>query len=135
MNNNKSKLDKFNDEYLHFISSDENSKDFLKEEGLDPELLADIAIGKVKIMQMKLASQATEKQYQNLKANLLQRAKEKVEELLNDVSFSLENFAKQENLNIAFKNFQKLSENEVRELLERHFLLKFENELRKKPNI
>lgn len=135
MNKDKSdKLEKFYDEYLNFISSDEQSKAFLIEQGLNPDALADEAIRKAKLVQMQLASRKTEKQYLDLQASLMQKVKDEVEKLLSDVSFDLENFMKQENINLAFRNFEKLSKKEVKELLERHYLLKFENELKEKTN-
>ena len=84
---NNSKLDKLYTEYLNFISSSEESKSFLKEQGLDPDALAKETIRKAKLIQMQIASRKTEKQYQDLKTNLLQKVKEQVEKVLNDVSF------------------------------------------------
>lgn len=132
MGNGDNRVDKLFDEYLNFVSSSEESETFLKKEGFDPDELINEGIRKARQIQMQLASQKTERQFAELKATLLQRAKEQVERLLSDVSFNLENFIKKENINLAFKNFEKLSEGEVREFLERHYLLKFENELKEK---
>jgi hypothetical protein len=127
---NDTKLDKLYQEYLDFISSPAESRSFLKSKGLDPDVLAQDAIRKIKLLKMRIASKKTESQYQELKINLLQKVKDQVEKVLNDVSFNLENFLKQENINLAYKNFEKLNKHEVRELLERHYLLKFESELK-----
>lgn len=132
MGSGDNKVDKLFDEYLNFVSSNEESESFLKEKGFDPDELVNEGIKRARQIQMQLASQKTEKQYAELKANLLQRAKEQVEKLLSDVSFNLENFIKQENINMAFKNFEKQNEKEIRDILERHYLLKFENELKEK---
>ena len=132
MGNGDNKVDKLFDEYLNFVSSSEESGSFLKENGFDPDELVNEGVKKARQIQMQLASQKTERRYAELKANLLQRAKEQVQKLLSDASFNLENFIKQENINLAFKNFERLSKEEVREFLERHFLLKFENELKEK---
>jgi len=132
MGSGYNKVDKLFDEYLNFVSSNEESESFLKENGFDPDELVNEGIKRARQIQMQLASQKTEKHYAELKASLLQRAKEHVEKLLSDVSFNLENFIKQENINMAFKNFEEQNEKEIRDILERHFLLKFENELKEK---
>jgi len=122
--------DKLFFEYVDFVSSTEESDTFLKENGLDPEQLINEGIRKAKQVQMLLASQKTERTYKELKLTLLERAKQEVDRLFADVSFNIEDFLKQETLNVSFKNFEKLTHVEVREFLERHYLLKFEEELR-----
>lgn len=129
---NNSKLDKLYTEYLNFISSNEESKSFLKDQGLDPDALAKETIRKAKLMQMQIASRKTEKQYLDLKNNLLQKVKDQVEKLLSDVTFNLESFIKQEKINLAYKNFEKMSRDEIKEFLERHYLLKFEKDTKEK---
>jgi endonuclease III len=127
----KDKEEKLFEQILDFVSSSEESESFLREEGLDPDALVNMGIRRAKLIQMRLASQKTEQQYQDLKENLLQKVKAHVEKLLNDASFNLENFIKQENINLAFKNFEKLTPEEIREFLERHYLLKLESESKK----
>jgi hypothetical protein len=128
------KIDKIFEAHLDFISSSEESDNFLREEGLDPDKLVDEVIRKVKLSQLKLSAQKTESEYLELKSDLLQRARLEVEKLLADVSFNLEAFLQREKLNVAFKNFEKLTSKEVKEFLEQHFLLKMENESKTKSN-
>lgn len=118
------------EEYLDFISSPEESENYLREKGYDPDALVNEGIMKAKQVMMKLASQKTAQQYQEVKASLFEKARKEVEKLLSEASFSLENFFRQENLNLSFRNFEKMSPTEVREFMEHHFLLKYENELR-----
>lgn len=132
MGTEKNKAEELFEKYLDFISSPEESESFLREEGLDPDQLVNEGIRKAKLVQMQLAAQKTERKYQELKSSLLDRAKQEVDRLLADVSFNLETFIKNENLNLAFKNFERLTPSEIKEFLERHFLLKFENELKEK---
>lgn len=129
---NDYKLNKLYAGYLEFISTGDESRTFLVEKGLDPDALANEAIKKAKLAQMRAASRKTQKQYQELRANFLQKAKSHVEKILNDASFNLEFFLKQENIRIAFKNFEKMDSSEVKEFLERHYLLKFEEEQKEK---
>lgn len=132
MNTEKNNAEELFEKYLDFISSPEESESFLREEGLDPDKLVNEGIRRAKQIQMQIAAQKTEKQFQETKSNLLVKAKQEVEKLLSDVSFNLEAFIKSENLNLAFKNFEKLTPHEVREFLERHYMLKLENELKGK---
>lgn len=126
------KAEKLFIEYVDFVSSTEESDAFLKQEGLDTEQLINEGVRKAKQVQMLLASQKTENAYKELKLNLLERAKQEVDKLLADVSFNIEDFLKRETLNVSFKNFEKLTQDEVREFLERHYLLKFEDESKNK---
>lgn len=129
---NNDKAEKLYYEYLDFISSGEQSEAYLKENGFDPDELVNESIRLAKRVQMQVASEKTEMEYQDLKANLLQRVKNEVERLLSDVSFNLENFIKQEKINLAYKNFETMSREEIKEFLERHYLLKFENNSKEK---
>lgn len=128
MKSEDDKAERLLDEYLDFISSKEEARNFLIEEGLDPDELVKEGIRRAKLIQLQLASQKTENEYSEIKSTLLQKAKDHVATLLNDASFSLEAFIIRENINLAFKNFEKLTQQETKEFLEHHFLLKFENE-------
>ena len=119
------KANKLFTEYLNEISSDQGSEKFLREEGIDTNQLLNEGLRKIKQIQMNIASEKTEQEYQTMKANLYQKAKDQVERLLADASFSLETFIKGENINVAYRNFENMTKEEIREFLERHFLLKF----------
>lgn len=123
-----SKSEKLFEKYLDFVSSPENAEAHLRDQGLDPVEIATEGMRRVKMMQMQLASQRTAEEYKNLQVKLLQQAKQKVQALLSDVDFSLESFLKRERLNVAYKNFESLSQDEVREFLVKHFLLKLQSE-------
>lgn len=122
------KANKLFAEYLNAISSDEGSEEFLRSEGIDTDLLVNEGLRKIKQIQMNIASERTESEYHSMKARVFQRARDQVEKLLADTSFSLENFIKSENINVAYRNFENMTKEEIQEFLERHYLLKFDKE-------
>lgn len=126
------KANKLFREYLNEISSDQGSDEFLKAEGIDTEQLLNEGLRKIKQTQMNIASEKTEREYQAMKASVLQRAKDQVEKLLADASFSLESFIRSENIKVAYRNFENMTKEEIKEFLERHYLLKFDKEDGKK---
>lgn len=126
------KANKLFAEYLNEISSDQGSEEFLRAEGIDTDQLLSEGLRKIKQIQMNIASEKTEREYQAMKANVFQRAKDQVEKLLSDASFSLENFIKSENIQVAYRNFENMTKEEIKEFLERHYLLKFDKENDKK---
>lgn len=130
--NDERKLNKLYAEYLETISSDEHSEDFLREEGFDPEELFREGVKHIKKVRMKIASEQTEQVFQGIKISLLDQAKKQVDKLLAEANFSLEKFIKRENIVVAYKNFDKLTDSEVREFLERHYLLKLKDEPKSK---
>ncbi len=130
---NNDKIEKLFDEYAAFVSSAEESEGYLRENGYDPEQLVKEGIRRAKLIQLQLASKKTELEFAQLKASLLQKAKEHVDKLLSDVAFNLEEFLRKEKLNVSFKHFEDITPQETREFLERHFLLKLEKEATEKP--
>lgn len=112
-------------EYLNEISSDQGSEEFLREEGIDTNQLLNEGLRKIKQIQMNITAEKTEQEYQAMKSSLYQKAKDQVEKLLSDASFSLQSFIKEESINVAYRNFEDMTKEEIREFLERHFLLKF----------
>lgn len=130
---NDSKIEKLFNEYADFVSSADESEAYLKESGYDPDQLVREGIRKAKLIQLQLASKKTEREFLQLKASLLQKARDHVDKLLSNVPFNLEEFLREEKLNVAFKNFKDLTPLETREFLERHFLLKMEQESKDKP--
>lgn len=123
-------FDKVFTEYLSYVSSSEESEGFLRENGFDPDQLVNEGLGKVRKIQMQIASEKTEAKYHEMRANLLQKAKNEVDKILGEFGFNLESFIKRENINLAYRNFENMNEGEIREFLERHFLLKYQDELK-----
>ncbi len=122
------KASKLFTEYLKEISSDEESAAFLNEEGVDTKQLLSKALKKIKIVQMNMSAEATERKFQAMKTNSAQRAKDQVRRLLADSTFNLESFIKREKLQVAYRNFENMTQSEIIEFLERHYMLKIEKE-------
>lgn len=122
-----SKLGKLLFEYLEEISSDENSEAYLKEQGLDPDKLITESMRRIKQAKMKLASSSTQEEFALIQNNLLADVKAQVDKLLEDVAFNLAAFIKKESINVSYRNFEEMSKEEIREFLERHYLLKAQN--------
>lgn len=130
--NDERKLNKLYGEYLEAISSSDHAEDYLREEGFDPNVLVNEGLKYIKKIKMKIASEQTAQAYQQIKVSLLDQAKQKVDQLLSNAGFNIEGFIKQENIMVAYKNFDKMTLSEVREFLERHYLLKLKEENKEK---
>ncbi|MBX2963960.1 MAG: hypothetical protein KF687_15720 [Cyclobacteriaceae bacterium] len=126
--NQDGKLSKIIEEYCLHFSSDEESENTLREAGLDPDQLVKETLSDIRRIKMKLASDATQQQFLEIRKKLLQRAKTEVDRLLSSAKFDLSSFVKNENINLAYRNLETMTQEEIRESLERYFLLKFENE-------
>lgn len=131
MNAKDNGLDKLYIEYLNSISSDEESDAFLREQGLDPDKLVIDGLKKIRQMKMNIAAEETERKYQSMKSNSMDKAKKYVDGILADASFNLQAFIKANSITVSFRNFEEIDEDEVRQFLERHFMLKFEKEKEK----
>lgn len=121
-------LNKLFVEHLNEISSDAESEKFLREKGLDPDKLVADTQRKLRQIQMNIAAENTEKKYQEMRAAVWIKAAAQVDKLLSDASFNLANFIKANSVNVAYRNFDNMSKDEIREFLERHFLLKYEKD-------
>lgn len=127
MKSTDEKLVKLIDEYCLYHSSDQESENTLREAGLDPDHVVNETLLQIKRIKMKLEAEATQKNFLELRKNLLQRAKSEVDKLLS-TQFDFGSFLKTNNINLAYRNFETMNEAEIREFLERYFLLKYENE-------
>ena len=125
---NNDNIKKLFEEYFNDISSDENAEAYLKSEGFDPDKLVDEGIRKIKQLKMKMASAKTESVYSVLTNTLMDRAKEEVQKLMEMANFDFAAFVKKEGVVGAFRNFENLSQDEKREFLEKHVLLKLQQQ-------
>lgn len=127
MKSTDEKLIRLIDEYSMYHSSDQESENTLREAGLDPDQVVNETLQQIKRIKMKLEAESTQKNFLELRKTLLQRAKSEVEKLLS-TDFNFGHFLKTNNINLAYRNFETMNEAEIREFLERYFLLKYENE-------
>lgn len=115
------------DVYLDAISSSDHSHDFLKEHGIDPDALVSEGLRRIKQIQMNIAAERTEAEYQRSKVSVIDKARAEVAKLLSDTSFNLHDFLRSRNLTVSYKNFDEMTPDEVKEVLERHFILTLSN--------
>jgi hypothetical protein len=126
--NNDKKVKKLFDEYLSDISASENSEAYLKSEGLDPDKLVNDGLRRVKQLKMKMASSRTETTFSVLTNTLMENAKEEARKLIDAVNFDFAAFVKKEGITVAYRNLENLSKEEIREFLEKHILLKLQQQ-------
>lgn len=133
---NKNKSD-FVNLFLSTVESDSNNKEtakaFLAAEGINVDRTVSEDLKRIKQMQMLIESRKTE-QEMSATENVKQKATEWVDQLLNSIDFSLPALVKKEELTISFRNVESLSQEDIRTILIRHFILKFMKQQHDDPN-
>ena len=112
-------------------SDGQTAREFLSSEGLNVDRMLDEGMKKIKRALMEAEARKTE-QEMNSAAGERDRAIKWVDDLLNTVDFSFNEFVKKEELVLSFRNVESLSQEDIRTILIRHFTLKFSNEKKEK---
>jgi hypothetical protein len=114
------------------VSSDkEKAKEYLSSEGLDVDSLVNDGMKHLKRLKMQIEADRTKlEMIQAEEAKL--KASAWVDELLNNIDFSLPDLIKEEELTMSFRNVEKLSNEDIKNILIKHFTLKFLDEESKK---
>jgi hypothetical protein len=113
-------------------SNKTNAIEYLSSQGLDVDSIVSDGLKKIKKIQIKIQAQKT-KEEMALAEQVKQKASEWVDQLLNGVDFSLIDLVKEEELTISFRNMESLSKEDLKNILIKHFTLKFAEEQKKKP--
>ena len=108
-------------------SSKEAAKAFLASEGVNTEKLVSEGLKKIKKMQMLADAKRTEDEMQAAES-VKAEATEWVDNLLANINFSLPELVQTEQLSMSFRNVDNLSKDDIRNILIRHFTLKFMNQ-------
>lgn len=108
-------------------SSKEAAKAFLESEGVNTERLVSEGLKKIKKMRMLADAQRTENEMQAAES-VKSAAIEWVDNLLANINFSLPELVRKEELSMSFRNVENLSRDDIRNILIRHFTLKFMNQ-------
>lgn len=108
-------------------SSKEAAKTFLESEGVNTEKLVSEGLKKIKKMQMLADAKRTENEMKTAES-VKSAAIEWVDNLLSDMNFSLPELVQKEELSMSFRNVENLSQDDIRNILIRHFTLKFMNQ-------
>lgn len=133
---NKNKSD-FVNLFLSTVESDSNNKEtakaFLAAEGINVDRIVSEGLKRIKQMQMLIEARKTE-QEMSATESVKQKATEWVDKLLNSIDFSLPALVKKEELTMSFRNVESLSQEDIRTILIRHFILKFMKQKHDDPN-
>lgn len=124
---NESKSD-----FVKFIisSAEENScnfddaKTFLSEEGVNVDKAIAGGLKRIKQMQTMAEAKRTQQEMQRATA-MKEKATQWVDGLLAKMDFSLPDLVRDEELTMSFRNVEELSQEDIRNLLIKHFMLKF----------
>lgn len=124
---NESKSD-----FVKFIisSAEENScnfddaKTFLSEEGVNVDKTIADGLKRIKQMQTMAEAKRTQQEMQRATA-MKEKATQWVDGLLAKMDFSLPDLVRDEELTMSFRNVEELSQEDIRNLLIKHFMLKF----------
>jgi len=127
-NNNLKGFFLFWKEHSDAVSKDnETAKEYLKEQGKHPDAFANDLLKKIKKKQLEHNAAKSDLQFQSL-SNIKDKAVQKAKELLAIPGFSLLAFMKQEQFAIQNRNFENLSEDEIRNILEDYLFLKMQQD-------
>jgi predicted RNA-binding protein Jag len=113
---------------LDSVESDSESKEaaraFLASEGLNPDQIVADGLKRIKQMQMKLNAQQTQEEMIAAESSK-EKAIQWVENLLESMDFSLTELVQREGLQVSFRNMEELSREDIKNILIKHFTLKF----------
>lgn len=118
---------------LHLITADYNSRDreasqeYLASNGINIGRLTTEGLKRIKRMQLYATAKKTEQEMEASEA-IKSEAIAWVDQLLNKVDFSLTELVQKEELSMSFRNVENLSKGDIRNILIRHFTLKFMNQ-------
>jgi hypothetical protein len=101
----------------------EQLKALIREEGLDPDAIKNKVLKSIKKIQLQHDAELTKKEMLSA-AVFKQKAIELVESLVSKVGFSFAQLVKEENLAMSFRNVETLSEDDKKNILVKHFMLK-----------
>jgi hypothetical protein len=115
-------------EHSDAVSKDnETAKEYLKEQGKDPDAFANDLLKKIKKKQLEINAATTDSEFHSLK-NLRDKAIQKAKELLATPGFSFLDFMKREQFALQNRNLEDLDENEIQNILGDYLFLKMQQE-------
>lgn len=115
----------------HVSSDKERAKEYLSSEGLDVDSVVNEGMNRLKRFKMQIEADRTKSEMMHADEAKL-KASAWVEELLSKIDFSLPELIKEEELSMSFRNVEKLSKEDMKNILIKHFTLKFLEEESKK---
>lgn len=107
--------------------NEESAKEFLKSEGVDTNKMLSEGLTRIKKMKLLIQAEKTKRDMEKAEAVTAQ-ATEWVDNLLRNLDFSLNKLIHEEELTMSFRNVEKLGKDDIRNILIKHYILKFMNE-------
>ena len=117
----------------HDSSDKEKAKEYLSSQGLNVDSIVSQGLKRIKKMQLHIEANKTRMEMVSAET-LKQKAKEWVDSLLTKIDFSLPALVKKEELSMSFRNVESLNQEDIKNILVKHFTLKFLEEQKKKSN-
>jgi len=114
----------------HNSSEKEKAKEYLSSQGLNVDSIVSEGLKRIKKMQLQIEADRTRNEMISAK-EVKQKAAEWVDDLLSKIDFSFSELVKQEELTISFRNMESLSKEDIKNILVKHFTLKFLAEQKK----
>jgi len=115
----------------HVSSDKEKAKEFLSAEGLDVDSIISDGMKRLKRLKMQIEAEKTKAEMLSAE-EAKQKASEWVDDLLSKINFSLPELVREEELTMSFRNIEKLSQDDIKKILVKHFTLKFLEEQAKR---
>jgi hypothetical protein len=100
------------------------AKEFLQSDGFNVDRTKQEGLNRIKQMQLLIDAEKTEAEMAAA-GPFVKRATEWVDSVLNSTTFSLKKLVQEEELTMSFSNMEHQSKDELRNILIRHFTLKF----------
>ena len=117
----------------HDVSDKTKVKEYLSSQGLNVDSIIQEGLRRIKKAQLKIEAEKTKKEM--LSADLVkQRAMEWVESIMSKMDFSLPELVREESLSVSFRNMEKLSRDDIKNILIKHYTLKFLEEQKNKSS-
>jgi hypothetical protein len=137
--NNHTKYNKL--DFIRFVMSTiehnsydkEKSKDFLSSQELNVDAIVLDGLKRIKKIQMQIEAEKTKQEMFSMET-VKHKATEWVTSLLSNTDFSLPALVKEEELSLCYKNLESLSQEDIKNILIKHFTLKFLEEQNKRIN-
>lgn len=117
----------------HNSADKEKSREYLSSQGLNVDAIVSECLKRIKKLQMQIQADKTRMEMVSAET-VKQKAKEWVDSLLNKIDFSFPTLVKEEELSMSFRNIESLSKEDIKNILIKHFTLKFLEEQKKKSN-
>jgi hypothetical protein len=115
----------------HESSDKEKAKEFLSAQGVDIDSMLSDGMKRLKRLQLQIEAEKTKAEMLSAE-EAKKRASEWVDDLLSKIDFSLPDLVREEELTMSFRNIDKLSKDDIKKILVKHFTLKFLEEQAKR---